>query len=131
MITRYAGAAVGLSGGIICGLALLGAIMAGRAHIIKVGVTLGMLVGTVFTACAVAWTRFGEYVGQNGWWWLGGGLVVGLGLGELAFRLRPARRVNTDSSPLGAQSRPVLLALVVVAALATVITAALTASPSP
>jgi hypothetical protein len=115
----------------ICGLALLGAIMAGRAHMIKVGVSLGMLFGTVFIACAVAWTRFGEYVGQNGWWWLGGGLVVGLGLGELVFRLRPARRVNTDSSPLGAQSRPVLIALVVVAALATVITAALTASPSP
>jgi hypothetical protein len=131
MITRYAGAAVGLSGGTICGLALLGAIMAGRAHMIKVGVSLGMLVGTVFIACAVAWTRFGEYVGQNGWWWLGGGLVAGLGLGEVVFRLRPARRINTDSSPLGAQSRPVLLAMVVVAALATVITVALTASPSP
>lgn len=128
MITRYAGAAVGLSGGITCGLALLGAVVAGKALMIRIGAALGMLLATVFITCAVAWTRFGEYVGQNGWWWLGGGVVVGIGLGEFVFRLRPIRRADSDFSRLGSSSRPVLLALVGVAALATPITAVLTAS---
>jgi hypothetical protein len=128
MITRYAGAAVGLSGGMVCGLSLLGAVLAGRAQMLKIGVTLGVLLGTVFISCAVAWMRFGEYVGQNGWWWLGGGVVVGLGIGEIVFRARPTRRVDGDSSPVGSPSRPVLVALIGVAALATVITALLTAS---
>jgi hypothetical protein len=82
MITGYAGAAVGLSGGITCGLALLGIVVTCREQMLRIGAALGMLLATVFIICAVAWTRFGEYVGQNGWWWLGGGVVVGLGLGN-------------------------------------------------
>jgi hypothetical protein len=128
MITRYAGAAVGLSGGVTCGLALLGAVVAGKATMLRTGVALGMLFAIVFISCAIAWTRFGEYVGENGWWWLGGGVVVGLGLGETVFRLRPARRVNTASPRLGSPSRPLLLGLTVVAALATVITAVLSSA---
>jgi hypothetical protein len=104
------------------------AVMAGKAHMLKIGVSLGLLLGTVFVSCAVAWTRFGEYVGQNGWWWLAGGVVVGLGLGELVFRIRPSRRGNARPARLPAPSRPVLFALVAVAATVALVSAVLTAS---
>jgi hypothetical protein len=122
----YANAAVGLAGGIVCGLALNGAMVAGR---LRVAAIAGGLFATVFLMCAGAWTFFTEYVGQFGWLWLAAGTAVGVGLGELAFRLGATRRIHPDLS------RPRLLswwvlALALLAVLATVLAVVLVASTS-
>ncbi len=126
MIVSFANAAVGLAGGVICGLALDGAMVAGRA---RVATLLGGLFAAVFLMCAAAWTFFTEYVGQFGWLWLAAGTAVGVGLGELAFRLGATRRINFDLSHQRLLSWW-MLALMLIAVLATVLAVVLTASTS-
>jgi hypothetical protein len=126
MIVGYANAAVGLGGGIVCGLALNGAMVAGRA---RVAMIAGGLFATVFLMCAGAWTFFTEYVGQFGWLWLAAGTAVGVGLGELAFRLGATRRIHADPSHQRLLSWW-LLTLALVAILTTVLAVVLAASTS-
>jgi hypothetical protein len=115
---NYATAAIGLGGGIICGLALRGALVAVTARAAGIVTALGMLLATVFLMCGAAWTFFTEFKGHNGWLWLAAGIAVGVGFAEVAFRLGTARRIEVDLSQLRVLSWPVL-ALVLVAVLVT------------
>ena len=82
MIEDYAATIVGLSGGIVSGLSLRGSLVAARAGLTRIAAPLGLLLATVFLSCATAWTVFTEYVSSDGWYWLGGGILVGVALGE-------------------------------------------------
>ena len=92
MIQDVAAAVVGLCGGAICGLSLRGARVMAAARLPAVVLPLAMLTATVMLSCAAAWTFFTEYIAPTGWYWLGAGLIVGLVLGEVAFRLGIRRR---------------------------------------
>jgi hypothetical protein len=126
VIVSFANAAVGLGGGIVCGLALNGAMVAGRARVAVIAVGL---FATVFLMCAGGWTFFTEYVGQFGWLWLAAGTAIGVGLGELAFRLGVTRRIHADLSYQRLLSWW-MLALALLAILATALAVVLTASTS-
>ena len=92
MIEDVAAVIVGLSGGIVSGLSLRGSLLAARTGVTQIAVPLGLLLATVLLSCATAWTLFTEYVSSDGWYWLGGGVVVGIGLGEAAYRRATSRR---------------------------------------
>jgi hypothetical protein len=126
VIVTFANVAVGLGGGVICGLALNAGMVADKPRVATIAVGL---FATVFLMCAAAWTFFSEYVGHFGWLWLAAGTAIGVGLGEVAFRLGMARRLKTDLAHQRLQS-PWVLALTALAVLATVLAVVLTVSTS-
>ena len=105
MISNYAGIAVGLGGGIVCGLSLRGAVAMVAVGAKALATSLGLVFAMVFLICDSAWTWFTEYVGKDGWWWLAAGVLAGAFLGEMAFRWGRRLRVETEGSAVVRASR--------------------------